>query len=326
MTTPVDAAGAAEVLARHREVTVLCHVRPDADALGSSCGLARALRAVGVTVHHSFDPGVVPAALRGIPGTDRVVPLAQVPAHAGLVVTLDCASPDRVGAWERLAETASEVLVVDHHGSNPGFGSHLYLDPAAASTATLVLEMLEAGGYIVDTEIATSLYAGLVTDTGSFRWGGGPAHDTARRLLAAGAETEQLSHDLLDAHSFAWLRVLGELLTRVRLEADAVGGRGAVWLAVPHEVIAAADEDDVESLVSHLRGVREARVAVLLKEYLPGEWAVSLRSRGGNAGRGLVDVSAVAAALGGGGHPAAAGCTVRGDLEDVTARLRELLG
>lgn len=326
MTTPVDAAGAAEVLARHREVTVLCHVRPDADALGSSCGLARALRAVGVTVHHSFDPGVVPAALRGIPGTDRVVPLAQVPAHPGLVVTLDCASPDRVGAWGRLVETASEVLVVDHHGSNPGFGSHLYLDPAAASTATLVLEMLEAGGYIVDTEIATSLYAGLVTDTGSFRWGGGPAHDTARRLLAAGAETEQLSHDLLDAHSFAWLRVLGQLLTSVRLEADAVGGRGAVWLAVPHEVIAAAEEDDVESLVSHLRGVREARVAVLLKEYLPGEWAVSLRSRGGDAGRGLVDVSAVAAALGGGGHPAAAGCTVRGDLEDVTVRLRELLG
>lgn len=325
MTTAVDAAGAADVLARHREVTVLCHVRPDADALGSSCGLARALRAVGVTVHHSFDPGVVPDALRAIPGTDRVVPLSRVPAHGGLVVTLDCASPDRAGAWERLAETASEVLVVDHHGSNPGFGSHMYLDPAAASTASLVLEVLDAGGYVVDADIATSLYAGLVTDTGSFRWGGSQAHETARRLLEAGAESEQLAYDLLDARSFVWLRVLGELLATVRLEVDAVGGRGAVWLGVPYEVIAVADEDDVESLVSHLRGVREARVAVLLKEYRPGEWAVSLRSRG-DADREAIDVSTVAAALGGGGHPSAAGCTVRGDLDAVSARLSELLG
>ncbi|UVE95614.1 bifunctional oligoribonuclease/PAP phosphatase NrnA [Dietzia sp. B32] len=326
MTTPVDAAGAAEVLARHREVTVLCHLRPDADALGSSSGLARALRARGVTVHHSFDPGVVPEALGVIPGTDRVVPLEQVPAHDGLVVTLDCASPDRVGRWDRLAAAATEVLVVDHHGSNPGFGSHILLDPSAASTATLVLDVLDAGGFPLDEETATSLYAGLVTDTGSFRWGGAASHETARRLLAAGAESSELTHALLDAHSFAWLRVLGDLLTTVRLEPDAVGGGGSVWLAVPHEVISAADEDDVESLVSHLRGVREARVAVLLKEYLPGEWAVSLRSRPGGAGPGLVDVSAIAAALGGGGHPSAAGCTMRGDLRTVSTRLRDLLG
>lgn len=326
MTTPVDAAGAADVLARHREVTVLCHLRPDADALGSSSGLARALRARGVTVHHSFDPGVVPEALRVIPGTEQITPLVRVPAHDGLVVTLDCASPDRVGRWDRLAEAASEILVVDHHRSNPGFGSSMLLDPAAASTASLVLDVLEAGGFPVDAETATCLYGGLVTDTGSFRWGGAGSHETARRLLAAGAESTELSYALLDAHSFAWLRVLGELLATVRLDAEAVDGRGAVWLAVPYDVVSAADEDDVESLVSHLRGVREARVAVLLKEYLPGEWAVSLRSRAGGTESDMVDVSAVAAALGGGGHPSAAGCTMRGDAETVSSRLRELLG
>jgi len=326
VTQRVDARGAAEVLARHDEVTVLCHLRPDADALGSSAGLARALRAAGITVHHSFDPGLVPAGLSGIPGADRVVPLDDVPVHHGLVVTLDCASADRVGDWERLRAAASEVLVVDHHGSNPGFGSHMLLDPAAASTATLVLEILRAGGYPVDADIATALYAGLVTDTGSFRWGGPGAHETATALIAAGAETTRLGHDLLDAHSFAWLPVLGRLLSSVTLDAESVGGRGTVWLAVPYDVISTADEDDVESLVSHLRGVREACVAVLLKEYLPGEWAVSLRSRDGGPGLGAVDVSAVAVALGGGGHPAAAGCTMHGDLDSVTARVRGLLG
>lgn len=324
MSTVVDAGGAAEVLARHREVTVLCHVRPDADALGSSAGLARALRAEGVTVHHSFDPGIVPVALRVIPGTEHVIPLSEVPAHGGLVVTLDCASPDRVGDWGRLTEAAAEVLVVDHHRSNPGFGSHLLLDPDAASTASLVLDVLDAGRYPVDADLATSLYAGLITDTGSFRWGGSGAHHTARRLLAAGAESRALGFALLDAHSFSWLRVLGELLASARLEADAVGGLGAVWLPVPHDVVGTADEADVESLVSHLQGVREAWVAVLLKEIRPGEWAVSLRSR--NGGGAVVDVSAVAATLGGGGHPSAAGCTMRGDLETVSARLRELLG
>lgn len=320
MTTRVDAAGAAAVLARHREVTVLCHVRPDADALGSSAALARALRAAGATVHHSFDPGEVPDGLRAIPGTEHIVPLADVPAHDGLVVALDCASEDRVGDWGRLADAAAEVLVVDHHGSNPGFGTHLLLDPAAASTATLVAEVLAAGGHPVDADTATGLYAGLVTDTGSFRWGGPAAHDTARSLITAGARAEEMAFELLDARSFAWLPVLGGLLASARLEPDAAGGRGAVWLEVPHAIAGSASTEDVESLVSHLRGVREAAVSVLLKEYRPGEWAVSLRSRDG------VDVAAVAAALGGGGHPAAAGCTVRGGAGDVAARLRELLG
>lgn len=326
MTVPVDAREAAGLLARHREVTVLCHVRPDADALGSSAGLARALRACGTTVHHSFDPGVVPEALRVIPGTEHVVPMSDVPTHDGLVVTLDCASPDRVGDWDHLGSAASEVLVMDHHRSNPGFGTHMLLDPDAASTASLVRDVLRAGDYEIDPEIATSLYAGLVTDTGSFRWGGPKAHETASSLLASGAEAAWLSYELLDAHSFSWLSVLGVLLESIRLEEDALGGRGTVWLAVPHAVIATAEGDDVESLVSHLRGVREACVAVLLKEYLPGEWSVSLRSRDVGPGRAGVDVSAVAIALGGGGHPAAAGCTVHGDVDSVTARIRDLLG
>ncbi|HHX84930.1 MAG TPA: bifunctional oligoribonuclease/PAP phosphatase NrnA [Actinomycetales bacterium] len=321
MTTRVDAAGAAAVLARHREVTVLCHLRPDADALGSATGLTRALRAAGAVVHPSFDPGEVPAGLRAIPGTGDVLPLADVPAHEGLVVVLDCASEDRVGDWGRLAAEADEILVVDHHRSNPGFGTHLLLDPGAASTATLVTEILDAGGYPLDPETATSLYAGLVTDTGSFRWGGPGAHDTARRLLAAGAEAGALGFELLDAHPFDWLAVLGGLLAAARLEPDAAGGRGVVWLEVPHRIAGTAPQEDVESLVSHLRGVREAAVAVLLKEYRPGEWSVSLRSRDGDA----VDVAAVAGALGGGGHPAAAGCTVGGDALGIVARIRELL-
>lgn len=325
MTSRVDARGAAEVLGRHREVTVLCHVRPDADALGSSSGLARALRARGATVHHSFDPGVVPESLRAVPGTEFVVPLAEVPAHGGLVVTLDCASVDRVGDWERLADAAAEILVVDHHRSNPGFGDHILLDADAASTASLVLEILDAGGLPVDPDTATALYAGLVTDTGSFRWCGPDAHDTAHRLLTAGAESTRLTYALLDAHGFQWLRILGGLLSSARLETGAAGGLGAIWLAVPHTVIAAADEEDVESLVSHLRGAREAHVAVLLKEYRPDEWTISLRSRPPANGSDALDVSAVAAALGGGGHPAAAGCTVTGDLDSVSARLRELL-
>lgn len=326
MTIRVDAAGAAAVLGRHGEVTILCHIRPDADALGSSAALARALRADGVAVHHSFDPGIVPEGLRVIPGTGRVIPLDAVPAHDGLVVTLDCASSDRVGDWGRLAEAASEILVVDHHRSNPGFGTHMLLDPGAASTASLVSEILDAGDRVVDPDIATALYAGLVTDTGSFRWGGVGAHDTARRLLAAGAEARSasLGFELLDARSFSWLSVLGGLLGSVRLEPGSAAGRGVVWLEVPTHVLTTASDDDVESLVTHLRGVREADVAVLLKEFLPGEWAVSMRSRSG-AVPGGVDVSAVATALGGGGHPSAAGCTVRGTSVEVTDRIRDLL-
>src|SRR5699024_9454928 len=154
VTLRVDAVGAARVLAAHRDVTILCHLRPDADALGSSAGLARALRREGVVVHQSFDPGIVPDGLRVIPGAELVTPLADV----------------RAGDCGHLAEPASEILMLDPHLSTPGFGTHMLLDPDAASTPSLMLDVLEAGGWPADDEIATALYSGLITDTGSFRW------------------------------------------------------------------------------------------------------------------------------------------------------------
>ena len=320
MTERVGIAEAARILRGHDTVTALCHVQPDADAIGSAAGLTLALRAAGVTVHTSFDPGVVPEDLTAIPGAGLLVPLDRVPAHNGLVVVLDCASEDRVGRAGRLLAAAGEVLVLDHHRSNPGFGDHLLLDPAAASTASLVVEVLDAGGWRVDAEVATALYAGLVTDTGSFRWGGPDSHATALRLMRAGADTSMCAYEFLDAHYFGYLRFLGEMLSRARLEPQAAGGAGVVWLAVDHDAARRVPVGDVESLVAHLRGVREAAVAVVLKEFEPGRWSVSLRSRDG------IDVSAVVAGLGGGGHPAAAGCTVHGTADQVTGIIRDVLG
>jgi len=319
VTSRVDALGAARVLGRHERVTAVCHVQPDADAIGSVAGLALALADRGVEVCCTFDPGVVPADLSAIPGAAAFVPLEQVPGPEGLVVVLDCASPSRLGAAERLLEAPAEVLVVDHHASNPGFGDHLLLDPAAASTATLVTAVLDAAAVPIGADAATALYAGLVTDTGSFRWGGPGAHETASRLSAAGADTALCAFELLDAHPFSFLAFLGELLSTARLDRAAAGRAGAVWLVVDHDHTRRVPVGEVESLVAHLRGVREAAVAVVLKEYEPGSWSVSMRSRDG------IDVSRVATALGGGGHPAAAGCTVPGTAGEVEGWIRGLL-
>ena len=319
MTARVGIAEAARILGGHDTVTALCHVQPDADAIGSAAGLTLALKAAGAVVHTSFDPGVVPADFAAIPGADLFVPLAEVPAHDGLVVVLDCASPDRVGRADHLLDAAGEVLVVDHHRSNPGFGDHLLLDASAASTATLVVEVLDAAGWEVGADIATALYAGLVTDTGSFRWGGPDSHATALRLARAGADTEMCTHEFLDAHHFDYLRFLGDMLGRVRLEPRAANGAGVVWLEIDHRAVSRVPVGDVESVIAHLRGVREAAVAVVLKEYEPCRWSVSLRSRDG------IDVSRIAAALGGGGHPAAAGCTVNGTGEQVAGIIRDHL-
>ena len=317
---PVDAAAMAARLRSAAEVTVLCHVHPDGDAIGSATALGAALAATGVLVHVSFDPGVVSSGLAGIPGAKAVVPLAEVPAHGGTVVVVDCADAGRPGDWARLAEAAGEVLVIDHHASNPGFGHSMLLDPSAPSTASLVLEVLEAGDYTVTPDVATALYAGLVTDTGSFRWGGAGAHATASRLLEAGADADRMTFDLLDSRPFGWLGVLGGILDSATLEPEAAGGAGAVWAVVDHACTRRAAPGDVESVVTELRGVREADVAVVCKEFRPGTWSVSLRSRG------AVDVSAVAAALGGGGHHAAAGVTVAGTGDEVAGRVRDLLG
>jgi len=315
---------AVAAVAGAEEVVLACHVSPDGDALGSMLALAHALRRRGTRVLPSFaEPFVVPQSLHVLPGRDLLVDPASVPAAPALLVTFDTGSVDRLGSLADRVAAAGEVLVVDHHASNTGYGTLHLVDPAAPATAVLVAELVRRLDVPLDADIAACVYAGLVTDTGSFRFAGTtPAtHELAARLLATGIRPDVLGRELFDSHPFGWLPMVGKVLARARLEPAEVGGLGLVWsesrLAELTEHGLAADQ--AESLVDLVRTAREAEVAAVLKELPDGRWAVSVRSKG------RVDVGAACVALGGGGHRFAAGFTAGTSLDGTLPVLRAAL-
>jgi phosphoesterase RecJ-like protein len=319
-----DKAVAVLAAADRGEVVLAGHVSPDADAVGSMLALAHALRRRGTRVLPSFSaPYELASSLTGLPGIELLVPPEQLPAAPALLVTLDTGSADRLGSLAPLVDTAAEVLVVDHHASNTRYGTLHLVDPAAAATAVLTEELVRRLGVELDREIAACLYAGLVTDTGSFRFSATTpeTHELAARLLRTGIRHDLISRQLLDTHPAGWLGMVGAALARARLEPAAVGGFGLVWTETRLAELDAAGlgADQAESVIDLVRTAAEAEVAMVCKQATGGGWTVSMRSKG------RIDVSAAAVALGGGGHRFAAGFSSDDDLDATVAAARAAL-
>lgn len=295
------------------------HVQPDADALGSTLALAEGLRRRGARVVATFPaPFVLPESLSWLPGAHTLVPSHEVPPSPEVFVSLDASSTGRLGELAPLLDSAGTSVVVDHHASNPGFGTLRLVDPGAAATVVLVAELLDGLGVAWDADLATCLYAGLAADTGSFRFGNTApgTHELAARLLRAGVDHAAVSQRLFDTAPFGWLPLLSLVTGRARLEQEVGAGFVWTWATVAEARGRGLDGDQLEALVDVVRSTREADVACVLKGQDDGSWVVSLRSRG------ATDVARVAIALGGGGHRQAAGYTSWADRESTLAELR----
>ena len=298
------------------------HVQPDADALGSMLALADALRRRGARVLTTFpDPFTLPPSLAWLPGADGLVPSSDVPSSPDVFVSLDAASPGRLGELSRLLDSAGTAVVVDHHVSNSGFGDVCLVDPGAPATVTLVADLLDGLGVELDQRLATCLYAGLAADTGSFRFGNTrpDTHDLAARLLATGIDHSDISRRLFDTAPFGWLGLLSQVTGRAVLEADIGDGLVWTWSSTAEAAEHGLPGEQLEALVDVVRSTQEADVACVLKGQDDGSWSVSLRSRGGT------DVARVAMALGGGGHTLAAGYSSFLDREKTIEALRQEL-
>lgn len=313
---PVTPAGAAALLRAARDVLVVGHVRPDADAAGSALALATAVRRSGVPAVVSFGgPDPLPGVVATLDPDGLVVPSADAPRAPDLLVCCDVSSPARTGDLAGRVDAARATLVIDHHTSFTGFGTHHLVNPAAPATVLLVRAVLAELGEPLDPVLARALFAGLYTDTGGFRWGGADALRLGAELVDAGAEPRGLMREVSGTRPFAWLAAQATVLAGARREPDAVGGAGLVWAAVD-TATATRFRDQTVGLVGQLLATAGDGVAAVLTETAPGEWSVSLR------GTGTPDLSRVATALGGGGHPSAAGFERPGTRDGLLALLR----
>jgi bifunctional oligoribonuclease and PAP phosphatase NrnA len=311
---------AAALLAEAQDVTLLAHVQPDADSLGSALALGTALHRRGARVRVAFaTPDAVPEALRPLDVHGLVVPASAVPERPEVVVACDAAEPARLGCLADRLRTATATVMLDHHVSNPGFGDVQVLDPAADATVVLAHRVLVALGAPLDVDVARCLYAGLYMDTGGFRRAGADALRLAADLVAAGVDADAVVRPIMNSHPFDWLAALGAILDAAVLEPDAAGGRGLVHTAVLAPEVARFRQEEVDSVIDVVSTVVEAEVALVLKQVGERRWSSSMRSLG------AVDVAAVAGRLGGGGHRDAAGFTCDGTLEEIREQVRAAL-
>ncbi|MCF8569584.1 bifunctional oligoribonuclease/PAP phosphatase NrnA [Gordonia sp. HY002] len=317
--TQASAAEVAGALRGRDSVMIISHVRPDPDTIGSALGLGLGLAAIGVDVRCGFaEPDTLPGSLHDLPGTELLAPLTS-PAPGEAVVAVDAATLNRLGSYEEFFAAADLGVCIDHHVSNTGFGDVAYIDAESDCTAVLVLRVLDELGVEVTADIATCLYAGLVTDTGSFKWARPASFAVAARLLESGVDAPKWSRVLLDSHPYSWLQMVSAVLGTSRLDEQACDGRGLVYAMVTEDQMAGLAWDESESVIDVVRTAREAEVAAVFKEAAPGEWRVSLRSKTS------VDLVPIASSLGGGGHTRAAGYSDSGTADEVVARLRAKL-
>jgi phosphoesterase RecJ-like protein len=298
-----------------RRFVISSHQRPDGDAIGSALAAAYALRELGKHADVVFD-AAPPHFLQPFPGVDGIRITTSVDETYDAAIIMECSALDRTGVS---GLDRSPVLNIDHHLGNTRYGAVNWVDESAAACTELVFTLVEALDVRLTPEIATHIYLGVLTDTGSFHF----SHITprtfeiARRCVEAGADPQWIARTHYDSSTLGRVRIFGAVLNGMQLDPS---GRVAV-LTVTEQLARdmGATYDDTEGLINFPLTVKDIQAVAFFKEMPNGSWRVSLRSKG------HADVRAVAQQFGGGGHVNAAGCTVSGDLPGLQARFTALL-
>ena len=221
------------------------------------------------------------------------------------------------------AKTAGKVINIDHHISNTGNGEHTYIVPDASSASELVYHVIKEAdpqGTYMDTELAKTIYMGIVHDTGVFQYS-----NTSPETLRLAADLVEYGFDfskLIDETFYEKTYVQNQILGRALLESIRLMDGKCIASAIDRQTMAfyGATSKDFEGIVNQLRITKGVEVAIFMYETDTLQYKVSLRSKGG------VDVSKVAMFFGGGGHVRAAGCNMTGTFHDVVNNLSEQIG
>jgi phosphoesterase RecJ-like protein len=300
-----------EIRARQRFV-VTSHARPDGDGIGSALACGQILRMMGKEAEVVMHDGV-PRIYQNLPFADRVVQADAVPPNDA-VILLECD-----GTRRALLDGLDQCFLIniDHHVSGRNFGHINWIDSSVMATAELVFRLARLACVPVDRDIATCLYTGLMTDTGSFMFEGTNEHTftVARELVLAGADPALCARHIYFGHSTAKLRLLGAALSNLHRE----GPLAWIWVTQEQMQRFGAREEDCEGLVNYALSIGDVQVAIFFRELPGGRFRVSLRSKG------EVNVSTVAEHFGGGGHKCASGCSVDGPLAVAVSRIVERL-
>lgn len=306
-----------EVIRSNSSFLLTSHEGPDGDAIGSSLALASFLRKIGkdVTVHYQ-DP--VPDLYAFLPAADSVLP--HIPdRHYDVAFVLDIGERKRAGAEFCGFSRVTTTVNLDHHLSCDNFGDYNLIDPQAAATGILVYRIAKAFGYHFDRETAICIYVATITDTGSFRYSNAnrEAFSVAGEMIECGINAWDIAEKLYENQPQRRLELLAKCLPT--LEVFKGGQAASVTVTLDMYAACGADAELTDGFVNYPRSIRGVEVAIFFRQLEDNKFKVGFRSKG------KVNVAAFSAALGGGGHHNAAGCTVDGTLDDVKAMVYKIV-
>ena len=312
MTTDNSVAAVAARIKKANKAAIFCHARPDGDALGSGLSLCLAMRAAGKTAEFVCEDAP-PEKFFFIPEM-REVKTSLPQDDYDLYIAVDCADVARMGEFgHAFSRFRGDTVCIDHHISNKGFAK-LNCVRVCSATCEIMPEVLSAAGFEITAPISNALMLGLITDSGTFTHSDVTAHtfNVAAELRSAGADVNKINYEMFSRQKKARALLFSRALSNLRFALD----DRLAFILVTQSALdeTGANRSMTEGFVDFPLSVDGVEVAIALLEMKRGQYKASLRSK-------RVDVNAVAATFGGGGHVLASGCMIFGEYEEVIDRL-----
>lgn len=301
------------------EFIILSHENPDGDSLGAQFAIALILKGIGKKVQvYSKNP--IPKLYDYLPGQqDTIISDKLSIDDRKTLLILDCGDLERPGI-DFIPSKPRKIINIDHHITNSNFAHLNWVDRSACATCEMIFYLLPFLEAELTPAVAINLYTGILTDTGSFQHTNTSSRSLkiASRLIDAGADPHAISAAVYDRKTLSALRLMGTVLNKMELYHQ----QRLAILTVTKRTLKSlhATNEDTEELVTLPQKIEATLISILIKQFNPREYKISLRTKG------KVNASHIAEKLGGGGHPNAAGARMKGSLQEIKERLVALAG
>jgi phosphoesterase RecJ-like protein len=299
----------------NQKFLITTHVNPDADAIGSALALALALKSLGKSVL-VLNEDAVPDWLKFLPKTEWFKkPSDLKTATYDVAIAVDCGDTVRVGNVRGLLRKDRMLINIDHHKTNDRFGHINFILPQASSTAEVLYGLFNKMKIKWTKDMATLIYAGVMTDTGSFRYDctSPLTHRITADLLALGVRPQEIYTKIYDVVSIHDLKIFMKIANSVEFIHK---GRVAVLTLRKKDLATFSSGFDVRDKVfSLLRSASDVEVIVIFNEVGKNRTRVNFRSKGS------LDVAVLAGRFAGGGHAKASGCTLEEGLTETKNKI-----
>ena len=304
-----------------KNILINIHRNPDLDSIGSATALYQALIKMKKKVT-LICPHEIPENYKFLKGADLVETIdfktwAGKPSPYDLFLILDSGSYDIVTGSKEIKLPNIKKIIIDHHQTNK-WSDYLLklLDIEASSTAEIVYQILLDWNVIIDFKIATSIFAGIASDTVFFKYekNAKKTFQIATELLNSGADKNKIVEQSFDSFDFDLIQLIGEFLTKMQK------GNGYVYSVLDNETfIKFGKQRGAREIVANLfaRSIKNFDFGIMAVEFEKDKFAVSFRSKS-------VDVSVIAKKFGGGGHKNAAGATIYGNIDQVIKKIKKI--